>query len=170
MLESDTYYALADHQNTVHGFVDAGGALVARYEYDAWGNLLSSSCTVPALADNRYLFQGREYSSATGLYNFRARWYDPATGRWLSKDPSGLKGGLNLYAFCDDNPVNHCDPTGLKTEKPEKNPPPPPPDSKDPPMPPLPGPFNPPLRFPPHPDPNVHINRWDRVTGPSRSR
>ena len=110
---STTYYALTDIQGTVHGFADADGNLVARYTYDAWGNLLDSDVAVSGLADNRYLFQGREYSWATGLYNFRARWYDPATGRWLSKDPIGISGGLNLYAFCGDDPVNYVDPWGL---------------------------------------------------------
>ncbi|MBN2163306.1 MAG: RHS repeat-associated core domain-containing protein [Pontiellaceae bacterium] len=62
---------------------------------------------------NRYLFQGREYDAVTGLYYFRARWYDPETGRWLSKDPLDIEGGLNLYVFCDNNPVIYCDPAGL---------------------------------------------------------
>ena len=109
-----TYYALTDIQGTVHGFADADGNLVARYAYDAWGNLLDADVAVSTLAGNRYLFQGREYSWATGLYNFRARWYDPATGRWLSKDPIGISGGLNLYAFCGNNPVNYVDPWGLE--------------------------------------------------------
>jgi len=108
-----TYYALTDHQNTVHGFVDATGALVAHFVYDAWGNVLESSVSVPALAGNRYLFQGREYSWSTGLYNFRARWYDPATGRWLSKDPIGISGGMNLYMFCGNNPICCIDAFGL---------------------------------------------------------
>lgn len=119
-----TYYALTDHQNTVHGFADASGVIVARYVYDAWGNVLSETVTAPALAGNRYRFQGREYNTATGLYNFRARWFDPMTGRWLSKDPLGLKGGLNLYEFCKNDPANFVDPSGLKTEKPEENKPP----------------------------------------------
>jgi RHS repeat-associated protein len=110
---STTYYALTDVQGTVYGFADANGDLVARYAYDAWGNLLDADVAVSDLADNRYLFQGREYSHATGLYNFRLRWYDPATGRWLSKDPIGISGGLNLYAFCGNDPVNYMDPWGL---------------------------------------------------------
>lgn len=117
-----TYYALTDHQNTVHGFVDASGALVAHYVYDAWGNLLESSVSVPALADNRHLFQGREYSWATGLYNFRARWYDPATGRWLSKDPIGIGGGINLYAFCAGDPIGFVDSFGCQSATPTKLP------------------------------------------------
>ena len=112
-----TYYALTDIQGTVHGFADADGNLVARYAYDAWGNLLDADVAVSALANNRYLFQGREYSHASGLYNFRLRWYDPATGRWLSKDPIGISGGLNLYAFCGNDPVNGVDPMGLVGEE-----------------------------------------------------
>ena len=64
----------------------------------------------------RYRFQGRERSAATGLVNFRMRWYDPVTGRWLSKDPIGLSGGLNLYAFCEGDPINNVDRIGLCTE------------------------------------------------------
>jgi RHS repeat-associated protein len=59
------------------------------------------------------LWQGREYSYKTGLYYFRARWYDPVMGRWLSNDPIGISGGLNQYVFCANNPVNFRDPLGL---------------------------------------------------------
>ena len=120
---STTYYALTDIQGTVHGFADAGGNLFETYAYDAWGNVLAvrdaSGLPIQNLKSpigNRYLFQGREYSHATGLYNFRLRWYDSATGRWLSKDPIGISGGLNLYAFCANDPVNYVDPWGLKEE------------------------------------------------------
>jgi len=47
------------------------------------------------------------------LYYFRARWYEPVTGRWLSNDPIGISGGLNQYVFCGGNPVNWTDPYGL---------------------------------------------------------
>jgi RHS repeat-associated protein len=76
--------------------------------YDADGTPLSESAI-----GNRVLWQGREYSWETGLYYFRARWYDPITGRWLSKDPIGIAGGLNQYVFCGNNPVNFRDPWGL---------------------------------------------------------
>ncbi len=58
-------------------------------------------------------FQSGLYDPDTGLVQFRARWYDPSTGRWLSKDPILLEGGLNLYAFCGNDPVNFRDPWGL---------------------------------------------------------
>ena len=82
------------------------------FDYDAWGNILSATSSVPALARNRYRFQGREWSAATGFTNFRMRWYDAETGRWLSKDPIGLSGGLNLYVFCNMDSVNHVDVLG----------------------------------------------------------
>ncbi len=114
----NTYYALTDYLGTVHALVDATGDIAESYEFDAWGNLLtvrdSSSAIIPQSAlGNRYLFQGREYSWASGLYYFRARWYDPVTGRWLSNDPIGISGGLNQYVFCANNPVNMTDSFGL---------------------------------------------------------
>ena len=108
---SRTYTALTDVQGTVWGYADEGGNVVAKWAYDAWGSVLSEEIAENAaeLRAVRYRFQGREWSEATGLANFRMRWYDAVTGRWLSKDPIGLSGGLNLFAFCGDDPVNHGD-------------------------------------------------------------
>ena len=117
---TDTKYAcLTDHLGTVHALADAAGNIVESYEYDAWGNVLAvrdgaGNPLSESAIGNRYLFQGREYSWATGLYNFRARWYDPETGRWMSSDPIGISGGLNQYVFCANNPVNMVDPDGLR--------------------------------------------------------
>ena len=112
---SKTYTALTDVQGTVWGYADEQGDVVARWTYDAWGNVLSEEVNASAaeLRAVRYRFQGRERSAATGLTNFRMRWYDAVTGRWLSKDPIGLSGGLNLYAFCGNDSINYMDPTGL---------------------------------------------------------
>ena len=107
-----SYYPLTDIQGTIWGYVDSQNNVVARWRYDAWGNVIDEFVTVPALASLRYRFQGREWSAATGLVNFRMRWYDAETGRWLSKDPIGLNGGLNLYAFCKCNPVGFYDSNG----------------------------------------------------------
>ena len=109
-------YAVTDHQGTVHALVDSSGAAVERYRYDAWGNVTRREplSSAPSAPFNRFLFHGREYSYATGFYNFRARWYDPAAGRWLSKDPIGLAGGLNLYEFCGNDPANFIDCSGCK--------------------------------------------------------
>lgn len=58
------------------------------------------------------LSTGREWDKETGLYYYRARYYDPMEGRFVSKDPIGFKGGINLYNYTDSNPVNRTDPTG----------------------------------------------------------
>ena len=109
----ETYHAITDRLGTIHALADTSGNIVESYQYDAWGNVLSHFSTLELSNFSlRVLFQGREYSHATGLYNFRARWYDPVTGRWLSNDPIGISGGLNQYMFCGNNPVNCIDPYG----------------------------------------------------------
>lgn len=61
-----------------------------------------------------YTFTGREYDAETGMYYYRARYYDPNSGRFISKDPIGFKGGdVNLYRYVGNNPINIIDPFGL---------------------------------------------------------
>jgi RHS repeat-associated protein len=115
--ETNTYYAVKDLQNTVIALTDSNGAVVETYECDAYGrtrvfSAAGKELTVSAYG-NRYCFQGREIDWSTGLYYFRARWYNPEVGRWLAKDPIGIAGGLNLYEFCGSNPANFIDPFGL---------------------------------------------------------
>jgi len=110
---TNTYYAIKDHLNSVHALVNESGSTVMTVNYNAWGEPLNSSLSIQNSSFRlRYLFQGREYSHASGLYNFRARWYSSDIGRWLSKDPIGLEGGLNLYVAFGNNPVNFVDPWG----------------------------------------------------------
>jgi RHS repeat-associated protein len=114
-----TYLAVKDHLGSVHALTDQDGAIIESYRFDAWGNILAvlDSSGEPITSGqsqfgNRYLWQGREYSWTTGLYYFRARWYDPVVGRWLSLDPIGISGGLNQYVFCGNDPINKIDPFG----------------------------------------------------------
>ena len=112
-----TYYAIKDHLGSVQALVDANGNTIEQYRFDAWGRTTVYDGVGQPLAQsaigNRYVWQGREISWATGLYSFRARWYDPVTGRWLSSDPIGISGGLNQSVFCEDNPITYLDPYGL---------------------------------------------------------
>jgi len=113
-----TYFSLSDHLHSVHAMVDETGAVIESYRYDAFGRLLgmyngSGQPISESTVGNRYLWQGREYSFKTGLYHFRARTYDPVTGRFLSQDPLGITGGMNSYQAFGSNPVNCVDPSGL---------------------------------------------------------
>jgi RHS repeat-associated protein len=60
-----------------------------------------------------YAFTGREWDPETGLYYYRARYYDPGVGRFPSQDPAGLRAGPNFYAYARNNPVKFADPSGL---------------------------------------------------------
>jgi len=126
-----TYYALTDHQGSVHAWLNEGGDIVEHYEYNTWGKLMLAKNGAhqdisASTIGNRYLWHGREYEWAThkalndkGLYYFRARWYRPDNGygRWLSKDPIGIAGGLNQYVAFGNNPVSFADAFGLLTDE-----------------------------------------------------
>jgi RHS repeat-associated protein len=100
------YYFSQDHLGSTTALTDSKGALVEREAYDAYGNSTGSAKT-------RYGFTGRERDSATGLMYYRARWYDPQLGRFISEDPIGLAGGINQFAYVGNDPQNRKDPTGL---------------------------------------------------------
>ncbi len=115
---SNTYYYITDHLGTVHAVTDSSGTVVESYRYSPYGKVLAifdenGNTILKTKIGNRILFQGREYDWDTGFYYLRARWYDPDTCRWLSKDPIGINGGLNQYVFCGNNPVMFVDPLGL---------------------------------------------------------
>ncbi|HNK51158.1 MAG TPA: RHS repeat-associated core domain-containing protein [Nitrospira sp.] len=105
-----TLYYHQDGLGTVTELTDINGAVAKAYAYDAYGNILES----PGTVDQPYTYTGREYDSESGLYYYRARYYDPGTGRLLQKDPIGsFLRDVNLYAYVTANPVNGVDPLGL---------------------------------------------------------
>lgn len=114
---TNTFYALKDHLGSILALTDGSGNIVESYRYDAWGRTTvygaNGSVLTSSAVGNRYCWQGREYSFKTGLYYFRARFYDPVAGRWLSNDPIGISGGLNQFAAFNNNPANFKDEFGL---------------------------------------------------------
>ena len=104
-----TYRIVTDNQVSVRLVVNAAtGEVMQRLDYDSFGRVLCD--TNPGFQP--FGFQGGLYDPDTGLVEFCCRWYDAETGRWISKDPIGLCGGLNLYEFCGSNPICFCDPDG----------------------------------------------------------
>ena len=114
-----TYFYLTDHLGSVQAIADETGEIVESYRYDAWGRVLgiynaSGASISESAIGNRFLWSGKDYSYKAGLYYNRFRIYDPISGRFLSKDPIGIAGGINNdYAYCSDNPVCFRDSIGL---------------------------------------------------------
>lgn len=100
-----------DPQGNVLAITDQYGNVANRYKYAPFGatDSLSESFS------NRLRSLGREWDADAGLYYNRARWYDPQLQRFISQDPIGIEGGLNLYAYAGNDPVNASDPSGLIT-------------------------------------------------------
>ncbi len=104
-----THFYQSDHLGSIVGVVDSGGSVIGQYDYGPFGQ------TDPnAQAAGAFRYAGRE--SETGdLYYFRARYYQPSTGRFLSPDPvsAALGGSVNGYSYADNDPVNFIDNLGL---------------------------------------------------------
>jgi len=100
----------ADGTGNVTALMDAQQGIVARYLYDPFGNTLGQ--WGPLAGANRYRFSSKEVHPQSGLYDYGFRSYDPSLQRWLTEDPLGEAGGINLYGFVGNNPVNFVDPDG----------------------------------------------------------
>ncbi|MBI3206838.1 MAG: RHS domain-containing protein, partial [Myxococcales bacterium] len=110
-----TYRVLSDHLGSPRALVDvATGTVAWRANFDAWGKrtlIAGAADFVP------FGFAGGMLDHETGLTRFGARDYDPVVGRWVSKDPVRLAGGLNVYSYTASDPTNAIDPTGLEAEQ-----------------------------------------------------
>ncbi|MEW6131397.1 MAG: RHS repeat-associated core domain-containing protein [Acidobacteriota bacterium] len=106
---ASSLYFLQDHLGSTTALTDASGAVVERQQYEPFGASMGTSLT-------RYGYTGREKDEATGLLYYRARWYDPEQGRFITQDPIGFAGGdTNLYAYVGNEPINAFDPSGTQT-------------------------------------------------------
>ena len=108
---SSRRWLIADERGSVIAETDATGAAVQINAYDAFG--------IPAAGNSgRFGFTGQMWIAEIGSYSYRNRVYHPRLGRFLQTDPIRLAGGLNLYAYVGNDPVNWIDPWGLETRLP----------------------------------------------------
>jgi len=105
-----TWYYHADGLGSIVALTDKHGNVVQRYDYDSFGNLEQQGESI----EQPFTYTARELDQETGLYYYRARYYDPQVGRFVSKDPIRFEGGdNNLYGYVQNNSVNATDPSGL---------------------------------------------------------
>ena len=119
-----TYVYRKDGQGNICALIDSNGNVVVKYKYDAWGNHAILDANGIDINDashigniNPFRYRGYYYDTETGLYYLKSRYYDPETGRFITIDdisyidPETIN-GLNLYAYCGNNPVMRTDSQG----------------------------------------------------------
>lgn len=110
-----TYYYVTNFRGDVIRIMDGNGDSVASYSYDPWGKVVSAT-EVPAVTGQPIRYASYVYDTETQLYYLQARYYDPETARFISRDPDGGDQNnpisQNLYAYANDDPVNNVDPDG----------------------------------------------------------
>ncbi len=103
------YFYTRDHLGSIRELTDKNGAVVTRLDYDPYGvTSVVSGAVIPDFA-----YAGMYQHKPSGYYLSATRLYSPSLGRWITRDPIQEQGGLNLYAYCGNNPINEVDPSGL---------------------------------------------------------
>ena len=105
---SGARHLLTDALGSTLALTDGTGAVQTRYSYEPYGKTTVSGTA----SSNSFEYTGRENDN-TGLYFYRARYYNPGLQRFVSEDPIGLAGGPNVYAYVEGNPISNTDPLGL---------------------------------------------------------
>ena len=113
------YFYIKDITGNILGLIDSTGAFVVKYKYDAWGKLLDKTIVTTCIASthNPFVYKGYYLDEETNFYYLNARYYAPEWRRFISPDnfdylqPESIT-GLNLYAYCMNDPINFADPSG----------------------------------------------------------
>ena len=104
-------WQLTDQLGSVRSLVGNDGVVRNRFEYDAFGSVVSTM--VGATDDSRYRYTGREFDAETGLNYYRARYFDSFSGRFIGQDPIGFQAGdANLYRYVGNKVTTYVDPSG----------------------------------------------------------
>lgn len=110
--ESTYHYYHGNERLDVEYITSESGSIANHYVYDAFGIVVDSD----EIIENRYTYNGEAYDQITGQYYLRKRFYNPMVCRFTQEDE--YRGdGLNLYAFCANNPVTYIDPSGYKSKR-----------------------------------------------------
>ena len=120
----ENYHYRRDALGNIVAILDNNGTVVVNYVYDAWGNHVVLDASGHEISNtehigrrNPFRYRGYYYDEATKLYFLQTRYYDPEIGRFITidsvsyLDPDSIN-GINLYAYCGNNPVMNLDPTG----------------------------------------------------------
>ena len=106
---TNKFFYTRDHLGSIREVVNNTGSVVARYDYDPYGRRTKLSGTF----DSDFGFTGHYFHAPSGLHFAPFRAYSAELGRWLSRDPIREEGGINLYSYVSNNPINLWDPWGL---------------------------------------------------------
>jgi len=110
--DNQAYFYHFDGIGNTIGISDISGEMINKYAYDVFGKILSETEGIPNPL--KYVGGYGVMDERNGLLYMRARYYDPEIGRFINKDPSGLSGGVNLFTYASNNPINWSDATGLQ--------------------------------------------------------
>ena len=117
VLNGTQYFYITNQMNDVLAITDTNGDIVGNYEYDAWGKVLTANTDLAKQNPLRY--RGYYYDNETGYYYLQSRYYDSNICRFINSDVAEISQmakdvpvGTNLFAYCNNNPVNNSDPTG----------------------------------------------------------
>ena len=104
---SNAYYAVADGNKNITAYLDNSGVFQAQFEYSPFGKQTAKHGSLTD--DFDYRFSSEVFESKTGLVSYNFRFYSPELGKWLTRDLISERGGVNLYSFVSNKPINYYD-------------------------------------------------------------